>query len=373
MVHSIQDRRVAMIDRLHDYVRRRLLPRLHASGEFELTPATKGRRSIVVFLECSAGRFVLKCHPEFVRAFRTYFAQRHIEKLGGPIPRLLVADFSPLTYLELGAFVLVEEAFEGKHLAELTDRSAAIADAARSLAGFHDLRDTGFGALMPFLRRRRGYFEAIMRRIERRIVHLGGVDRHFRPLLAPAFIEWFERFRDRVEDGSPYELSHLRMTGTNVLIGEEGTARIIDIVTSRYARAAFDLTSALHRWCHNEAQRDVLLASYFATRKTMTRERFERDYAFYHVYFHFSQAHDHGEVIQSLDQRRKLTGKRNWPKRRARVAFVRYHLREAWQAIRDSGVPMSDHVMRALRSTFMKQKRKLLPAPARAEGNVVAG
>ncbi len=366
MPHSIQARRVAMIDRLHDYVRRRLLPRLGASGEFELTPATKGRRSIVVFLTCSAGRFVLKCHPELVRAARTYLSQRHIERRGGPIPRLLVADFSPFTYFELGAFVLVEESFTGKHLAEASDRKAAIVSAARALAAFHDMRSPGYGALIPLLRRKTGYFDAIMRRMKRRIEHLGGVDRHFRPLLAPAFIGWFEQYRDRVEDGSPYELSHLRMTGTNVLVSEDGSACVIDIVTSRYARSSFDLTSALHRWCHNDDQRAALLESYFATRKTMTRERFERDYAFYHAFFHFSQAHDHGEVIASLDQKRRATGKRNWPKRRARTAFVRYHLREAWQAIRDSGVPLSEHLMRALRSTFLKQKRKLVPQSAPA-------
>lgn len=361
MPSSIQDRRTEILDRLRGYVSRRVLPRLGARGEFQLVPATKGRRSIVVFLECSAGRFVLKCHDEITRAARTYFAHRHIEDRGGPIPRLLHSDFTPRTYAELGCFVLVEEAFPGKLLAEFTDRTSAIRVAAAALAQFHDLDSPGYGALLPGVRRRRGYFDAAMRRIRRRIAQLGSSARRFRPLLAPAVMNWFERFRDRIEDGSPYELTHLRMSGTNVLVSDAGEARVIDIVTARYARSGFDLTSALHRWCHDEAQRDAMLESYFAARKNLTRERFERDFAFYHAYFHFSQAHDHGETIEELTRAKQAGRPFDRTRRRAASRFAKLHIAAAYRAIRDSDVPLDGPAMKALRTTFEKPRRKKNP------------
>jgi Phosphotransferase enzyme family len=376
MANTIQDRREQMIARLHAYVRRRVLPRLGASGEYSLTPATKGRRSIVVFLDCSAGRFVLKCHPELTRAARTYFAHRHVEKLSAPVPRLVHVDFSMRTYAELGALVLVEEAFPGKLLAEFEDRASAIAVAARALARFNDHTSEGYGALLPGVRRKVGYFEAVMRRVRRRMEQLVTSVRQFRGIDVAAMETWFNAFEKRVEDGSPYELTHLRMSGTNVLVGENGEARVIDIVTARYARSAFDLVNALHRWCHSPAQREILLDAYFAERRGMTRAQFDRDVAFYHACFHVSQAHDYGDRIEALQRARADGEPIERTKKRAALRVARQHLRAALDAMLESDVALPDGLKKAMRRAIARPRRKknsARRAPAGSDGEPTDG
>jgi aminoglycoside/choline kinase family phosphotransferase len=352
MPRPIQLRRAAMRDRIRSYVRRRLLPRLGLTGDFRLTPATKGRRSIVIFLDCGEKRFVLKCHTELLRGLRTWFAHRQFEKKGAPVPELLIADFSPRTFLELGCIVLVEEAIDGAILAELERNDAQIEVAAEALAKLHEIREPGFGAVvpLPFVRRRKGYVEQVLRRLKRRLTSLSTVERRLRPLTANAVLDWFRAFEPRIEDGSQYELSHLRMTGTNVMLAADGEAKIIDLVTSRYARCGFDLVSVLHRWCRSEEQTEVFLARYFATRRSLDRSQFERDYAFYHAFFHFSQAHDHGEIVVRLRDKLKRQGKTDWAKLRFSTERIRQHLRSAYESIRDSDVAISPHVLEAIRA-----------------------
>src|SRR5262245_40668407 len=108
MPRPIQLLRAAMRERIRSYVRRRILPLVGVDGEFELTAATKGRRSIVLFLDWADRRVVLKCHTELLRGLRTYLAHRMILGHSGPVPRILLADFSPRTFLELGCMVIVE-------------------------------------------------------------------------------------------------------------------------------------------------------------------------------------------------------------------------------------------------------------------------
>jgi len=293
MKHDMVARREAAIEKLDGYVRTRLADALGCSGEeFTLSVAPEGTRSLVLFLEMPVGRFVVKCLDDIVRATSTVIATRHVVRRGGPVPRLVFADLSPITRMRLGWFVLVEERVEGGSFYEGGRTDARLRAAARALAQLHSVTRPRWGPLLPGLGRRSGYFRDIHARLTRRLDDLVGEMEGFEAIGRPEIREWLGAQVASGEQAGGYSLSHLRVTQTNIMFPSDDEAVLIDLLTARYAHFAIDLERAVQRWCGLEtARREIFLETYFGAFTAVTREQWEAVRPYHRASFHLTQAY----------------------------------------------------------------------------------
>jgi len=296
MKHDMIRRRQAVLERLDDYVRERLLGVLGLSGSaFELTIPSEGTRSVVLVLRAGERSFILKCFSSWVRAWSTVLSARHLVSRGAPVPRLIHADLSPWTYWKTGLLVVVEEAIEGRNFLELERTDQRLRAAARALAGLHSISRRTWGPLLPGLGRRGDHFGFLQGRLARRLQDLLSHSPEFgRTVAKPEIPSWFAAQRGR--SAAPllqgYSLCHLRVTDTNVLLSGDGQAVLIDLVTARYGHHAVDLERALYRWCEHVRRREELfLEEYFRHFRSSSRERWEQARPYYRAAFHLTQAY----------------------------------------------------------------------------------
>ncbi len=293
MKHDMVARRESVLRRLSGYVESRLLPALGVAGApFRLSAAPEGTRSIVLFLDVGGRRYVLKCYEEIVRATATVLATRHLVRRGAPVPKLVQADLSPVTRLRLGVFVLVEEFVDGRNLYEIGRSPERLASAGRVLARLHAITRRRWGPLLPGMGRRAGYFDDIHARLTRRLDDLVTEMEGFEALGRTEIRDWLAAQRKSGLQRGGYSLSHLRVTQTNILFTDDDEARLIDVVTARYAHHAVDLERALQRWCgRKEERREVFLAAYFDALPNVTRAEWEEVRPYHRASFHLTQAY----------------------------------------------------------------------------------
>lgn len=332
MKKSMIARREATRERLAAYLERRVLPALGLRGvAYRLSVPPDGTRSVVLFLETDRRRFVVKCYDDLLRAARTASAMRHMAERDAPTPRLLYSDLSPWTRLRVGCGVLVEEAIDGRNLYEVPPTAERLRVAAAALARLHAITRDAHGALFPGGSRRGPYFDVMHRRLERRVEHLASRSPHLGAVreLAP----WLRARRDVEDMQTPYSLCHLRVTDTNVLLGDAGEAWLIDVVTARYALAAVDLERALHRWCEDDpALGDAFLDEYFRRQDVLRRDAWVAHRAYFHASFHLTQAYRAGKVLAKALRSGHATSKRA---RRGRRRLLR-HVEELVEVLRDA-------------------------------------
>lgn len=350
MKKSMIARREAIRPQLDAYVDRSLLPALGLPGvPFELTVPSEGTRSLVFFVKTAGRRFVLKSFFDVGRALRTLVAARHMVAAGAPVPRLLHADFSLRTRVRTGLVHLVEQAIDGANLYEVELTADRVAQAARALATLHNITRPRWGALLPVVGRRRGYFDFVNARLQRRLKGLVVSQ----PALAGFEVvrEWFVGFRGRAEVQPHFNLCHLRISSTNILFAADGNAYLIDLVTARYGVFAIDLERALHRWCDDDpALCEAFLQAYFAATTHTTRADWEARRAYFHGSFHLAQAYRAGKSLCAHLRLRGETGPRKRSRLRNRV--IR-HLEGLLQVMAaDAGARLDPAVINHLRGVL---------------------
>lgn len=356
MKQDMITRRELTRDRLGAYVRSRVLPSLGITGgDFSLEILPEGTRSVVLRLETSSGRYVLRHLSDPVRAIQTVLTTRHMVTRGVRIPRLLRVDLSPLTRLRVGGYVLLEEWIEGQNLVELALTDRILKDLARSLASLHQVRRDAWGSLVPLAGRRGDYFASMQGRVERRLGDLARNSPEFVSVLADgAILDWFARQHCSGRQPDGYSLCHRRITDTNVLWSEEGGACLIDVITARYGHHAIDLERALYRWCdHVSRLQEVFLDEYFDVFRSVTREQWQEQRDYFRASFHLTQAYRDAKELRSLD----ATGEespRGWKSARRNV--IR-HLVRMLDAMEQAILPPPAAVTANLRARLRRAAR----------------
>lgn len=366
MKHDMVAQRETVIRRLRGHVRTRLLPELGLTGEpFELVAAPEGTRSVVLFLETARGRFVVKCFEEIVRATATVLATRHMVRHGAPVPKLLYADLSPITRLRVGVFVLVEEFVDGRNLYEIGRTPERLASAGRTLAKLHRITRRRWGPLLPGMGRRAGYFDEIHSRLTRRLDDITGEMDGFESLGRPEIRDWLAAQRKSGLQRGGYSLSHLRVTQTNVLFTEGDEARLIDIVTARYAHHAIDLERAIQRWCGlKEERREIFLDAYFGAFPNVTRQQWEEIRPYHRASFHLTQAY------RAAKELRRFLAQSKPSKARRRRRTMDRHVRRFLKTLADAPDAPPEEVLAETRQSVLAAARALR---ARIPGTKGAG
>ncbi len=329
MKHLVVATRTAALERLRPYVERRVLPALGFAGApFDLDVAPEGTRSIVLFLTVGGERFVVRGDRDFVQATRTVFAMRHLIRRGAPIPRLLVADLSPVTRVRYGATISVEEMVPGRSLDEVEVDESMIRPAATALARLHAITRSRWGAMLPGVGRKGGYFRALTSRVERRLDDLAANVPDLRPLTGADVRSWFRGFEGDVEPKDVYSACHLRVSNTNLLVTDAGDARLIDVATARYGHPGIDVERALQRWCRRRKRLEAaFLDEYFRASARLTRSEWERVRPYFGASFHVTQ------VYRAAKEIRQFTGDGRWQKIGGRRRTVRRNVERMFDVI----------------------------------------
>lgn len=300
---SIEEQRQSCLPQGEDYVAGRLLPRIGLSGaDFTLSVPDRGARSLVLLLDIPGSPpLVVRLVPNLAQFARLYYTTRYFSIRGLPVPRVLWHDSSIRTFKRLWAFVLVEERISGRHLEDSNFCDEALKSAARCLAQVHNVTRNRWGQL--WFGWKGGYFRHLQTRTERRLVGL----RHCGEIVSKTDIarwqRWFAEWKPLVDRMRLFCLSHMRINLNNLLVSDDNSAYLLDLMTARYASFWVDLVRAHHRWCNDEPEKVALFdAAYFSLLNAAVRGEQGALEHYFHAGYHLAQLNRAVQRIQKLEE-----------------------------------------------------------------------
>jgi hypothetical protein len=258
-----------MLDAVRRYASGPLARRLGAAGRpVRLEPATRGKRSLVYFVEIEGvAPAVLRAVPGLADAWKLAHNLRALRAEGLPVPDLLAVDLWPLTRLRWGFWPVVERRIEGSHLDELGRPEAAVRAVAGLLARFHNVERRRWG--WPAFGRWGSYRRHLLARMARRARTFDSVLETPR---AADLVPWCREQAGAAPLDAPFSLTHSRVYCANFIVTPEGQAYAIDLLECRFGTFAIDLTWALKY----ERSRPFFEADYHLARASIYARRLPR-------------------------------------------------------------------------------------------------
>jgi hypothetical protein len=131
---------------IQDYVRHVLQPAMDLKGDFSITPADAGIRSLVYFLEGSEfERCILRAEKMQHRFKRRIRGHKLLLRHGFNVPQVLYQDMDLAVRKKYGFFFLVEGCLAGVHFNRAQDPVAAASNLGSTLDRMHEITSWRFG------------------------------------------------------------------------------------------------------------------------------------------------------------------------------------------------------------------------------------
>ena len=233
--------------RLETHAKRALRAPLGLAAVSRLTlrppPAGVGGRTWLIYAD-GAPVGVLRALHSRRRLLRLREASARLLATGVPVARVLWSDASLLGRLRCGAYLMVEEHFEGAPWVATAGRPRAVHPLAGALARLHGSRHAAWGTLG---RARRWFYGGFRLRQVRGQLHRlhrhGALSRaECRTLYAP-----FAAWRRRLDALRGFHLIHNDLHPENVLVSPDGALRLIDLYRLRFDCREKDLAAVCGR------------------------------------------------------------------------------------------------------------------------------
>ncbi len=290
---------------LRSWIESKLLPSLSLTGRrFTVELPESGTASTVRRLHIEeAASLILRAHDHRLGGLRTAAALRHLESLGLPGPRLVLADCALTARLMPGAFAglpcfTVETLIEGRRHAELADAAAAKAalKVASLLARFHRVTRPAWG--WPDRERRISWAAETLRaasRMSGELAARGWLTESQRSGLGAVLASW----RDPLEQLRPFHMVHNDANRHNAMVTGAGEVVLIDLHRLSYEPFPEEVVNALYHFCRkDDALAQEFLAAYLERIDEAARTTWDHTRGFFTALNYLKRLHRRAHQAQ---------------------------------------------------------------------------